>query len=240
MESVSKKSSKNSVGQMFDRIAVVYDKLNHILSFGMDFLWRARLADMVEKEKQLKILDLAVGTGDLLIEVLRKNPNIKEAVGLDISEKMLVICQKKVAKNNLAERVKLICSNADSSGLPDNTYDTVTMGFGIRNTPDPIKTLSEIFRLLKKDGTALILEFSIPSNRMLKFIYMIYLRYWVPFIGRIISGDKQAYRYLNTSIEEFYDMKEFSSLMRKSGFENINAIPLAFGIVCIYKGSKIN
>lgn len=240
MKSVSKHSSDNSVGRMFDRIAANYDRLNHILSFGLDFGWRAKVANMVEKEKPLKLLDLASGTGDLLIALVEKNPNIIEAEGLDISENMLAICQKKIAENNLSHKVKLICSDANSNDLPDNNYDTVTIGFGIRNTPDSSKTLSEIFRLLKKNGTALILEFSIPENRIIKFLYMTYLRFWVPFIGRIISGDKQAYRYLNTSIEKYYNAKEFTSLMRISGFENIIAIPLAFGIVHIYKGSKIN
>ena len=240
MESVSNQSSENTVCQMFERIANVYDRLNHILSFGMDFYWRARLAGMVEKEKQLKILDLAVGTGDLLIALLKKNPNISNAVGLDISEGMLEICKKKIAKNNLSNRTKLVCSDANSSGLPDNTYDIITMGFGIRNTPDSSKTLSEIIRMLKNNGNALILEFSTPPNKLIKFFYMIYLRLWVPFIGRLISGDKQAYKYLNTSIEDFYNMQEFSSLMQKSGFHNVIATPLAFGIACIYIGSKIN
>ena len=238
MESVSRQSPENSVGRMFDRIAPVYDKLNHILSLGLDFFWRARLAGMIEKNKQLKILDLATGTGDLIITILQKNPNITEAIGLDISENMLAICQKKIAKNNLSRKIQLICSDAAASGLPNNTYDFVAMGFGIRNTPDSSKTLSEIFRLLKKNGTALILEFSIPSNKLIRFLYMIYLRYWVPFIGRIISGDKQAYKYLNTSIEGFYNIKEFSSLMQKAGFHNVIATPLAFGVACIYKGSK--
>jgi demethylmenaquinone methyltransferase/2-methoxy-6-polyprenyl-1,4-benzoquinol methylase len=239
MESVSRQPLHNSTGPMFDRIANVYDRLNHILSLGVDSFWRFRLAGMVEKKKQLRILDLATGTGDLLIALLRRNPNINEAVGLDISKKMLEICQKKIAQRNFSGKVKLVCSDADSSGLPDNAYDVVTMGFGIRNTPDSLKTLSEIFRLLKDNGTALILEFSVPSNRILKFFYIIYLRFWVPFIGRIMSGDKHAYRYLNTSIEEFYNMEEFASLMQKSGFENVIATPLSFGIGCIYKGSKI-
>ena len=238
MESVPKQSSENSVGNMFDNIAPVYDKLNHILSFGLDFLWRARLAGMVEKNKQIKILDLATGTGDLLISILNKNPNIIEAAGLDISENMLAICREKIAKRNLSEKVKLIRSDATSSGQPENSYDLITMGFGIRNTPDSSQTLSEILRLLKNSGTALILEFSIPSNRFFRFLYMIYLRLWVPFIGRLFSGDKKAYRYLNTSIEGFYNTKDFCSLMQKAGFENVTAIPLAFGIACIYKGTK--
>jgi len=240
MNSVSRQSSDNSVGQMFSRIAPVYDKLNHILSFGMDFFWRGRLAGMVDKKKQLQILDLAAGTGDLLIALLRKNPNIIEAVGLDISENMLAVCRKKITRYNLTERVNLICSDVNACGLSDNMFDVVTMGFGIRNTPDSFKTLTEIFRLLKEGGSVLILEFSIPSNWMLRFFYLLYLRFYVPFIGRIISGDKEAYGYLNSSIEKFYNREEFSSLMREAGFQNVITLPLTFGIVCIYKGSKTN
>ncbi|MBN1975703.1 MAG: bifunctional demethylmenaquinone methyltransferase/2-methoxy-6-polyprenyl-1,4-benzoquinol methylase UbiE [Sedimentisphaerales bacterium] len=240
MKSVSRQSSENSVGRMFDRIAPDYDKLNHILSFGMDFYWRAKLAGMADRKKQIKVLDLAAGTGDLLIALLRKNPNIIEAVGLDISDNMLAICRKKIASYNLAGRITTICSDVNSSGLPDNTFDIVAMGFGIRNTPDVLKTLSEIYRLLKQSGSALILEFSMPSNKVIKFFYLFYLRYWVPFIGRIISGDKEAYGYLNSSIEKFCNREEFSSLMREAGFQNVITFPLTFGIVCIYKGSKTN
>ena len=239
MESVSKKSSENSVGRMFDRIAPVYDKLNHILSFGMDFFWRRRLAGLVVKERKLRVIDLATGTGDLLIALLQKNPNIEEILGLDISEDMLAICRKKLTRYHLTKHAKLICADAHSSGLSDNAFDTVTMGFGIRNTPDVSKTLTEIFRLLKPGGETFILEFSMPQSRTLKFIYLLYLRYCVPFIGRVISGNNEAYRYLNTSIEKFFNVEAFLSLMQKSGFENITAFPLTFGIVCIYKGSKI-
>jgi demethylmenaquinone methyltransferase/2-methoxy-6-polyprenyl-1,4-benzoquinol methylase len=238
MKSGSKQSSTNSVGLLFGRIAPVYDKLNHILSFGMDYFWRARLANLIEKENQSRILDLATGTGDLLITLLRKNPNITEAVGLDISQKMLDICYKKIMDYNLTEGVNLFCADAASSGLSDNAFDVVTIGFGIRNTSDTLKTLGEIFRLLKQGGEVLILEFSLPSNRILKFFYLLYLRYYVPFIGRLLSGDKVAYRYLNTSIEKFYNEEDLFSLMLKTGFENISVIPVTFGIANIYKGSK--
>ena len=238
MKSVSRQSSEDSVGWMFDRIAPVYDRLNHILSFGMDFSWRSRLAGLVDKNRQLKILDLAAGTGDLLVTLLGENLNITEAFGLDISENMLSVCQKKIARHNLKDKVNLVCADASSTGLSDNTFDVVTIGFGLRNTPDALKTLSEIFRLLKKDGTALILEFSLPSNRVTRLLYLLYLRYFVPFIGRHISGDKEAYKYLSTSIERFCNKEDVSSLMLKAGFENVKAIPLTFGIVCIYKGSK--
>ena len=215
---------------MFDRIAPSYDKLNHILSFGMDLLWRRKLAEMIDKQRQLRILDLATGTGDLLIALLRKNPNIVEAIGLDISENMLDICRKKISHHNLTSKVNLICDDVCSSTVSDNSFDFVTMAFGIRNTPDVSKTLSEILRLLKPHGETLILEFSIPSNRAFRYLYLLYLRYYVPFIGRLISGDKEAYGYLNTSIEKFCKKEELSALMNKIGFENIISSPLSFGI----------
>lgn len=238
MKSVSRQSSEDSVGLMFDRIAPVYDKLNHILSFGMDFFWRRRLAHSVNKQKQLQILDLASGTGDLLISLLKRNHNIIGAAGLDISEEMLSICRKKIAGYSFAGKVNFVCADACSSGLSDNSFDLVTMGFGIRNTPDTFKTLTEIFRLLKPGGETLILEFSMPPNKALRILYLLYLRYYVPFIGRLVSGDKNAYKYLNVSIEEFCKKEDFSSLMRKAGFENISSQPITFGVVRIYKGSK--
>jgi len=229
----------NAVRRMFDGIAPHYVLLNHILSLGWDFVWRRKLANKVGKDKKLKVLDLATGTGDLLISLLKRNSNITEAVGLDISENMLALCRQSIAKHNLNDRISLVRADADNSGLPDESFDVVTMGFGIRNTTDAFKTLCEIYRLLRKDGTALILEFSLPANRIIKKCYLLYLRNFVPFLGRIISGDKNAYRYLNTSIENFDKMDDFTRLMRKAGFSDISATPLTFGVACIYKASKI-
>ena len=193
---------------------------------------------MVNKDEKLKVLDLATGTGDLLISLLRRNPNIAEAVGLDISENMLALCRKRIAKHKLTDRVSLVRSDATNSGFPDESFDTVTMGFGIRNTPDAFKTLCEIHRLLRKGGTALILEFSLPSNRIIRTCYLLYLRNFVPMLGRLISSDKHAYRYLNTSIENFDSIEGFSDLLRKAGFKDVSAAPLTFGVACIYKASK--
>jgi len=230
--------SADAVRRMFDSIAPHYVLLNHVLSFGWDFLWRRKLTNTVNKDKKLKVLDLATGTGDLLISLLRRNPNITESVGLDISENMLALCRERIAKLKLTDRVSLVRSDAADSGLPEESFDVVTMGFGIRNTPDAFKTLCEINRLLKQGGTALILEFSIPSNRIIRKCYLLYLRNFVPMLGRLLSGDKNAYRYLNTSVENFYGMDDFSSLMRKAGFKDVSAAPLTFGVACIYEASK--
>jgi demethylmenaquinone methyltransferase/2-methoxy-6-polyprenyl-1,4-benzoquinol methylase len=208
------------------------------LSFGWDFLWRRKLAGSIDNDKKLKVLDLATGTGDLLISLLRRNPNITEAVGLDISENMLALCRERITKHKLTDRASLIRSDAAGSGLPDESFDVVTMGFGIRNTPEAFKTLCEIHRLLRQGGTVLILEFSLPSNRIIRKCYLLYLRNFVPMLGRLLSGDKNAYRYLNTSIENFHSMDDFSALMRKAGFKNVSAVPLTFRVACIYKASK--
>ena len=231
-------SSSDAVCRMFDSIAPYYVLLNHVLSFGWDFLWRRKLTNTVNKDKKLKVLDMATGTGDLLISLLRSNPNITEAVGLDISENMLALCRQRIAKYKLTDRVVLVSSDAADSGLPDESFDLVTIGFGIRNTPDSFKTLCEIYRLLRQDGTALILEFSLPSNRIIRKCYLLYLRNFVPLLGRLISGDKNAYRYLNTSVESFYSMDDFSDLMRKVGFSDVKVTPLTFGVACIYKASR--
>jgi len=225
---------------MFDRIAPAYDRLNHLFSFGRDFSWRRRLADAVVKNEKLRVLDLATGTGDVLITLLDRNPNIVEAVGLDISENMLTLCRRKIARHKLSDRIKLVRADLTVSGLAGESFDVVTMGFGIRNTPDAFETLTEIHRLLKQGGTTLILEFSMPTNRILKGCYLFYLRFFVPLLGRLLSSDNNAYRYLNTSIENFRRADDFRRLMQKAGFSNISAMPLTFGVACLYQGTKPN
>ncbi|MFC1781894.1 bifunctional demethylmenaquinone methyltransferase/2-methoxy-6-polyprenyl-1,4-benzoquinol methylase UbiE [Planctomycetota bacterium] len=234
----SEQNTEN-IGLMFNRIADSYSFINHILSFGLDFCWRRRLADLPEKEKNLRLLDLATGTGDLLIELLQRNPNITEAVGLDVSEKMLNICRKKIAKHNFNNRISLFEVNAVSCPFSDESFDIVTMGFGIRNMLDTQMVLNEIYRLLRPDGKLLILEFSIPTNKLFKYFYLIYLRHFIPLLGGLLGGSRKTYRYLNTSIENFHSTRDFLELMRKAGFIRTNPIALTFGIVHIYEGRKI-
>lgn len=232
--------NSSPVGQIFDRIAPVYDILNHLFSFGRDFSWRRRLADSVVKNEKLRVLDLATGTGDVLISLLDRNPNIAEAVGLDISENMLALCRRKIARHKLADRIKLVRADVTANCLSDESFDVVTMGFGIRNTPDAFKTLTEIHRLLKPGGTALILEFSMPANRTIRGFYLFYLRFFVPLLGRLLSGDNHAYHYLDTSIENFHRIDDFCRLMQKADFSDVSATPLTFGVACLYKGTKPN
>ena len=223
---------------MFDRIAPAYDILNHLLSFGRDLSWRRRLANAVVKNEKLRVLDLATGTGDILICLLRRNPNIAEAVGLDISDNMLALCRRKIARRKLSERIKLVRADVTANGQAGGSFDVVTMGFGIRKTPDAFKTLTEIHRLLKRGGTALILEFSMPANRILRSFYLFYLRFFVPLLGRLLSGDNHAYRYLDKSIESFHRAEDFCRIMQKVGFSDVSAKPLTFGVACLYQGTR--
>jgi demethylmenaquinone methyltransferase/2-methoxy-6-polyprenyl-1,4-benzoquinol methylase len=227
-----------SVGQMFDRIAPTYDLLNHLLSLGRDFAWRRRTAQQLGKGEALQVIDLATGTGDLLISLLRAGAGITRMVGLDVSENMLGLCRAKLRRGGLAERVELLCGDAAALPFPAGTFDAATMGFGIRNTADAAKTLREIHRILRSGGMVLILEFSLPRGRVLRWCYLKYLRRVVPLVGSLISADRQAYRYLNRSIEGFYQVADFSALMQEAGFREIAVIPLTFGVASIYRGVK--
>ena len=241
VESASKQTTgldTKSVGHMFDRIAPVYNSLNHVLSFGQDFFWRRKLTDSIDKESKLRVLDLATGTGDVLLSLLHRNSNITEAVGLDISENMLALCRKKIKRHKFSDRANLVHADATINPFADETFDLITMSFGIRNTPDIFKTLNEIHRLLRPGGKALILEFSMPTNPILKTCYLLYLHRFVPFLGRLLSGDEHAYKYLNTSIKNFVGMEDFIRLMRNVGFLHVHSTPLTFGIVCLYQGLK--
>lgn len=224
---------------MFDRIAPTYDVLNHLLSLGRDYSWRRRAVRSLAKHGPARVVDLGTGTGDLLIALLRECPSVVEAVGLDVSEEMLRIGRQKVARHGLSERVRFVRDDALRSALSPDSFDAVTMGFGIRNTPDVPGTLQEIYRLLKRGGTAVVLEFSLPSNAVVRRCYLAYLRRVVPLIGALVSRDKGAYRYLNTSIEGFHRPAAFCSLMEQTGFSQVSAQRLTWGVASVYTGAKI-
>lgn len=230
--------ARSRVGEMFDRIAPTYDLLNHLLSLGRDYAWRRRTARMLGDARELRVADLATGTGDLLISLLRYGPPLSEAVGLDVSSQMLEVFRRKLSRSGLEGRVELVQGDAAATTFPEGTFDAVTMGFGIRNTSDVRATLREIHRILKPGGVALILEFSLPSNRFVRWCHLKYLRFGIPLIGAIVSGDRHAYRYLNESIEAFHPPGEFCSLMAQAEFDDVSATPLTWGVASIYHGVK--
>ena len=234
-----KQPPRDDVWQMFDRIAGRYDLLNRLLSFGQDIRWRKKVADFLANNESQYILDLATGTGDQLLYLFQNCSRISQAVGTDLAHKMLIIGREKIRKRGLDEYISLEEGNAEEIEYPDNTFDAVTISFGIRNLVGVSRSLSEMYRVLKSDGRVIILEFSIPQNRLMRRIYLLYFRYILPFLGSVISGDNHAYRYLNETVETFPYGNDFCHLLVKTGFQNVFMYPMTFGIATIYLGEKV-
>jgi len=228
---------RKDVSKMFDRIAHRYDLLNRSLSMGQDVVWRKRVARHLPDRADIKLLDLATGTADQLI-YLSCDPRITSGLGMDLAEKMLDIGREKIAKRQLGERYELKTGDAINIPVEDNSFDVVTISFGIRNVLDVEQGLREMHRVVKPGGRALILEFSLPGNVVMRKLYLFYFRHVLPRIGSLVSGDAYAYRYLNQTVETFPYGEAFCELMRKAGFEAVRANPLTFGIASIYQGDK--
>ncbi len=223
---------------MFDRIAKRYDLLNRILSFRRDVAWRRFLYERLPEGSGLEVLDLATGTGDVLLGLAAAGEKVATGVGLDKSSKMLAYGARKVEERGLSGKLKLMRGDASDLGIRGNCFDAATMAFGIRNVPDVGRTLREIGRILKPGGRVLILEFSLPGNRIIRGLYLFYFRHILTRIGAIVSGDQDAYRYLNRTVEEFPRGEAFCSLMRDAGFKSVKAHPLTFGVATLYQGDK--
>ena len=229
---------KSESWKMFDDISPRYDLLNRLLSFGLDIHWRNQLAKYVNSAESISVLDVATGTADVLLTFFRKCPNIDKAWGIDLSEKMMAVGQKKINQLGLQDKIQLKKGDACSIPFDNAQFDNVSISFGIRNVQDPLKALKEMCQVIRGDGTALILEFSMPKNLLIRVVHLFYLRWFVPVIGWIFSGHYRAYKYLNQTIEEFPSGEEFTSLMLKAGFKSTQAHPLLFGVATIYVGTK--
>jgi len=231
-------ASRREVWKMFDRIANRYDLLNRLLSFGQDVIWRRRVGGHLKDIPDQLILDLATGTGDLLITVCQKNRQVKSGVGIDLAEKMLEIGRRKIADKNLVSQLKLEIGDAVNIPFSDSSFDAVMVAFGIRNLEDIHRGLLEMNRVLKDGGRAIILEFSLPANRIVRSFYVFYFRHILPRIGALVSGDAYAYSYLNETVEAFPYGRDFEDLMSQAGFSKVKSTPLTFGIATIYQGDK--
>ena len=225
--------SASPIASMFDRISPKYDALNHLLSFNIDKVWRKKTAKAVAKSQPNTILDLATGTADLAIAVAKRNPQA-QVIGMDISEKMLDIGKEKVMHQNLANQIELRLGDAAALPFEDDSFDTVTVAFGVRNFEDLGKSLSEISRVLKSGGQAVILEFSMPERFPVKQLYRFYFRRLLPFIGKLVSKDSSAYAYLPASVERFPKPKAFLELLAQHGLIRGTVRPLTFGIATLY------
>jgi len=233
----STEKGKVNIEQMFDGIANSYDFLNHFLSLGIDKYWRKITVKAILKNNPKHVLDIATGTADLAIATAQKSANVK-ITGVDISEQMLIIGRVKVSKNNLADRIEMLNASAMALPFKDETFDAVSIGFGIRNFPDIDGSLKEIHRVLKENGLLCILEFSQPENYIIRKLYYFYFSKILPFIGNKLSHHKYAYRYLNESASAFPSGEKFNEFLRNNSFENITNKSLTFGISTLYISNK--
>ena len=231
-------SKKEQVEQMFDNIAPTYDKLNHIMSLNIDRVWRRRVMRIVRRAKAHKIMDVATGTGDLAI-AMAKRVDRTQILGVDLSEEMLAVARRKVEKQGLEERIMLQKGDAENLDMvTSESIDVATVAFGVRNFENIERGLSEIYRTLKPGGKLVVLEFSMPKNRVVRWVYSQYAHRLLPRIGGMISKDKQAYTYLPDSVEEFPSPERFAQILRSVGFKSVKNRSQSFGIAYIYDATK--
>ena len=231
-------SKKEQVEQMFDNIAPTYDKLNHIMSFNIDRVWRRRVMRIVRRSKAHKIMDVATGTGDLAI-AMAKRVDRTQILGVDLSEEMLAVARRKVEKQGLEERIMLEKGDAENLDMvTTESIDAATVAFGVRNFENIERGLKEIYRTLKQGGKLVVLEFSMPKNRLVRWVYSQYAHRLLPHIGGMISKDKQAYTYLPDSVEEFPSPERFAEMLRGVGFKSVKTRSQSFGIAYIYDATK--
>ena len=245
-------AEKNFVRSMFNNIAPTYDKLNHILSLNIDKIWRKKAVKRIVKNlknsesEKLKnnsqvlrfsdsqVLDVACGTADSTIALAKAG--VPRVVGVDISEGMLKVGEKKIEELNLNSVISLKVEDCENLSFNDNTFDAAFIAFGIRNFEDKKKGLKELHRVLKPNGHLLILELSVPQNKILLSLYKLYFLHILPFIGKKISGDNKAYTYLPQSVMNFPKPKDFLQTMEECGFKDVRQKALTFGLCRMYEG----
>ena len=232
----SSDSKKQQIEQMFDNISPKYDFLNRSLSLGIDVWWRKKMMRELKDLALNQVLDIATGTADVALATSKLKPN--SIIGVDISEGMLAVGRIKVEKKGLSSLIKL--QKADSENLPftENQFDAITVAFGVRNFEHLSKGLDEMCRVLKPGGKLVILEFSRPRIFPVKQLYDFYFRYFCPWWGKVVSKDNSAYKYLYDSVSAFPEGEQFLSIANQSGFKQLKAQRLTFGIVSLYTATK--
>jgi len=227
---------KEQVTQMFDTISEHYDGLNRVISFGIDIKWRKRVVAILKKKKPEMLLDIATGTGDLAINLVQTGA--KKIVGLDISPGMLEVGKKKVLEKQMEKTIEMIEGDSENLPFEDNTFDAVTVAFGVRNFETLEKGLSEIHRVLKPTGTFVVLETSVPTKTPYKQGHHFYTKNILPRIGKLFSKDDSAYAYLSESASVFPHGENFNNILRKIGFIDVVNKPQTFGVASIYVATK--
>jgi len=227
---------KEQVTKMFDTISKNYDGLNRVISFGIDIKWRKKVVEILTKEKPESILDIATGTGDLAIALV--NTGAKKIVGLDISPGMLAVGKEKVKDKNHDTIIEMVVGDSENLVFDDNSFDAVTVSFGVRNFETLETGMTEILRVLKPNGTLVVLETSVPTKTPYKQGYRFYTKNVLPLIGRLFSKDDSAYGYLSESASVFPHGENFNNILREIGFIDVTNKPQTFGVASIYVAKK--
>lgn len=221
---------------MFDTISKNYDGLNRVISFGIDVKWRKRVVAILKNKNPKTILDIATGTGDLAINLVKTGA--EKVVGLDISAGMLEVGKQKVADKDLGDKVEMVLGDSENLPFEENSFDAITVAFGVRNFETLEKGLKEILRILRPEGTFVVLETSVPTKFPYKQGYKFYTKYILPVIGRLFSKDASAYAYLCESASIFPHGEDFNNILRKTGFIGVENRPQTFGVASIYVATK--
>ncbi|WP_343330677.1 bifunctional demethylmenaquinone methyltransferase/2-methoxy-6-polyprenyl-1,4-benzoquinol methylase UbiE [Polaribacter staleyi] len=227
---------KEQVAQMFDNISENYDGLNRVISLGIDVKWRKKVVKIVGQNNPKQILDIATGTGDLAIMMAALNPD--RIVGLDISEGMLEVGKQKITKENLSDKIEMIVGDSEEMPFANDTFDAITVSFGVRNFANLEKGIKEIARVLKPTGVLVILETSNPTKFPFKQGYKLYTNLFLPVVGKLFSKDKVAYSYLSETANSFPFGEAFNNILQKNGFTHTEDTPVTFGVATIYTASK--
>lgn len=230
--------NKRAVNEMFDTIATSYDPINTLLSFGIDRSWRRRVVGRVVAEKPQRVLDLAAGTGEITLPLAQRLPE-SHITAADLSEGMLAVAKRKLERKGVAERVNIVVADAEALPFEDESFDSVTLVFGIRNFTAPATALAELYRTTSRGAVVRIMEFGMPQSRVLGALYHFYSRWVMPFVGGILSGKWRAYRYLPTSIAAFEQRVDVARLLEEAGFGEVTTQNLSGGIAKLYTAHKL-
>ena len=230
-------ATTEKVQGVFSRIAPTYDLLNRLISFGTDEGWRRRTVAMAELTPDSRVLDLAAGTGDLTMALARHGAPA-EVLSTDFVPEMLEIAKPKVAAYDGPTRIAFQVEDAQRLTLADESFDVVTVGFGVRNMPDRAANFHEVLRVLKPGGRYLILEFTTPPFAPFRWVYHWYIRTFIPFVGGLISGERAAYQYLNDSIRLFPPQEALAKELRAAGFRDVTWRNMTFGVVAVHLAMK--
>ena len=225
------------VSDMFNNISKTYDMMNHFMTLGIDIIWRKKASRSLKPIKPQRILDVATGTGDFALESI-KILNPEKIIGLDISQGMLDVAKEKINKKGLQNQFEVVLGDSENLPFEDHSFDAVTVAFGVRNFENLEKGLAEIQRVIRPGGKAVILELSNPTTFPIKQLFHFYFHKFVPTLGKLVSKDNRAYKYLPESVAQFPAGEQFAAITTKVGFKETKVRPQTFGFCTIYEAVK--